>query len=901
MRIGCKPTGCLLRGTFTNEEINPPVSGTATNKITYKKEPGQTAVLTHTAGTEYGVTVYGQSHIVIDGLEIRNTPSHPFRVIDGANNVWLRNLYIHDAGESTFREGANNNRIEDSVFVNIGSEATNEGDAIDLYGDSDNNTIVRNYFGNAGHGAFDIIPFAPGNSDNNVFAQNIVDNQWSSGVIVNGRAIGTVVECNIIKNATRSSTINYPRMGLQLSGDNNIIRYNYIYNNEGDGIFLTGYIFASVNFQYPENNQIYHNTVVGNERSGLYMHVSDANCPVAFTCPNAYTRNNIIENNLFWGNGGGTFPDDLPYDVVGNTYFANVPWSASFIDGNIFRYNNISNRPFFAIYRNLPTSGNCSSGGANLCYDTINAAQTTFTSWTNNRQQDPLFINPSSNDYSLQSGSPMKNQGRIIPGVSIPGVTYFGSAPDIGAFEINETSPTQPQTPYPGPTPTIPATIEIENFDKGGQGIAYNDTFGSTSSGAYRSNPVEAVDVIANSNASNGFAVNEAAAGEWLEYTVNVPSAGLYNFAVKYSSGYAQQFSQGKFRIEVCEPTSSGGVTNCVISPDIAVNSTSGWNNFQTVKAPLYLPVSGTRILRLVMVANAPGDTNCYCVVANFDAITVSNQRTLFDYDNDRKADVSVFRPSNATWYLQQSTNGFGSVQFGFSPDTIAPADFDGDGKTDIAIYRPSTGEWWILRSSNLTTYAFQFGNSSDLPVQGDYTGDGKADAAIWRPSTGEWFILRSEDSSYYSVPFGQSGDRPTAGDYDGDGKFDTAVFRPSDTTWYRQQSTAGFAATQFGSSTDKVTPADYDGDGKTDIAVWRPADGNWYRLNSSNGQFVTHQLGTNGDIPAPADFDGDGKFDFGVFRPSNGTWYLHQTTNGTATQQFGLSGDVPAPSTYVR
>ncbi len=508
------------------------------------------------------------------------------------------------------------------------------------------------------------------------------------------------------------------------------------------------------------------------------------------------------------------------------------------------------------------------------------------------------FTNYAGGNYQLLPSSIYTNQASDAtnPGANYPVISARTSCTVSGNCG---TTPTQ--TPYPGPnTPSILGTIiEVENFDNGGQGIAYNEIelSGETGSSIYRSNPVETVDIISNSNASNGFAVNTARAGEWLEYTVNVPSAGLYNFAVKYSSGYAQSFAQGKFRLEVCEPTTAGGVTNCVISTDVTVHSTGGWSNFNIVKAPLYLPVSGTRILRLVMVSNAPGDTNCNCVVANFDSITASNQRTLFDYDNDRKADVSVFRPSNLNWYLQQSTNGFFQLQFGSSGDTMAPADYDGDGKTDIAIYRPSSGQWWIRKSSDSSVIAYQFGAASDLTVQGDYTGDGKADVAFWRPSTGEWFILRSEDLSFYAAPFGTSGDIPAPGDYDGDGKFDLAVFRPSTATWYIQQSTAGTLITQFGATGDKVTPADYDGDGKTDIAVWRPSTGVWYIRNSSGGPLTVLGYGQTNDVPVPADYDGDGKASIAVWRPSNGRWYI----NNAGEILFGSSGDIPTPSTYVR
>lgn len=513
------------------------------------------------------------------------------------------------------------------------------------------------------------------------------------------------------------------------------------------------------------------------------------------------------------------------------------------------------------------------------------------------------FTNFANGNYSLLSTSPYHNLGTdgTDPGANIAALEQTKPCIYSGNWASCSGTPAV-QTPYPGPsTPAIPTTIEVENFDRGGQGIAYNNNYGSVGSGAYRSAPVEAVSITANSTASNGFAVFEAAAGEWLEYTLNIPASGLYNFAVRYSSGYAQAYSQGTFRLEACEPTSGGGVTNCVSSQTVKVNSTGGWGAYQIVKAPLYLPASGTRILRLVMVANAPGDTGCNCVVANFDSIAVSSQRTLFDYDNDRKADVSVFRPSTGIWYLQQSSAGFSALAFGISTDIIAPADFDGDGKTDIAVFRPGTGVWYITNSSNGSTTILSFGISEDIPVQADYDGDGKADVSVWRPSNGTWHRLDSSTGAYQVYSFGSFGDRPAVGDYDGDGKSDFAVFRPSTGVWYLQQSQAGFLGLQFGTSTDKITPADYDGDGKTDMCYFRPSTGTWYVFNSSSGQISSLNFGSSTDAPSPSDFDGDGKADFAVFRGSTGVWYLQQSSAGSWQTVFGINSDLPTPSTYVR
>ena len=269
-------------------------------------------------------------------------------------------------------------------------------------------------------------------------------------------------------------------------------------------------------------------------------------------------------------------------------------------------------------------------------------------------------------------------------------------------------------------------------------------------------------------------------------------------------------------------------------------------------------------------------------------------RRTPFDFDADGKADVSVFRPDNGTWYLNQSSAGFAGLTFGLSSDKIVPADYDGDGKTDIAVYR--SGTWYLNRSSQGFT-GIRFGAADDIPVPADYDGDGQADIAVYRPSNGTWYLLRSQ-SGFIGVQFGQNGDQPVTADYDGDGNADVAVNRSG--TWYIQGSRAGFSGVSFGDSNDKLVPADYDGDGKADVAVFRPSNGTWY-LQRSQAGFTGIQFGQTGDLPVAADYDGDGRADVAVFRPSNGVWYLNRSTSGFTGVQFGASGDEPAPNAFVR
>lgn len=285
------------------------------------------------------------------------------------------------------------------------------------------------------------------------------------------------------------------------------------------------------------------------------------------------------------------------------------------------------------------------------------------------------------------------------------------------------------------------------------------------------------------------------------------------------------------------------------------------------------------------------------------DNIYLSSKATLSgsaiaNFDSDTRSDISVFRPSNGTWYaLNTDPPAYTVNQFGESGDKPAPGDYDGDGKTDLVVFRPSNGTWY-LRTSTGSYIVRQFGQTGDIPVPGDYDGDAKNDLAVWRPSNGNWYVLGST-STYTVTQFGQLGDKPAQGDFDADGKTDIAVFRETNGTWYmRTSSVPNFLVIPFGQAGDLPVQGDYDGDGRTDIAVFRPSNGTWYNINATQG-YTFYTFGQAGDKPAPADFDGDGRTDLAVFR--TGTWYILGTAGPSYTvTSFGQAGDIPVASGYI-
>lgn len=276
-----------------------------------------------------------------------------------------------------------------------------------------------------------------------------------------------------------------------------------------------------------------------------------------------------------------------------------------------------------------------------------------------------------------------------------------------------------------------------------------------------------------------------------------------------------------------------------------------------------------------------------------------------FDFDGDKKADISVFRQGDQNWYVNPSSNTdvFNAAQFGLPTDKLAPADYDGDGKTDHAVWRESDQNFYILNSSNNSMRIENFGLPGDKLTVGDWDGDRKADLSTYREEGQSYFYYRGSANNPSGgvtyLPWGTINDKPVRGDFDGDGKQDLAVYRPSNQTWYVQNSASGAITYRvFGLPSDKLIPADYDGDGMTDVAVFRQSNSTWYILQTLSGQVRYQHFGLPTDTLVPSDYDGDAKADIAVFR--NGEWYVLKSTNGEILYPiFGTAGDIPVASAY--
>ena len=391
----------LLSGTFHGQLIHPVQSGTPSAKIVYRGMTG--AVID---GGKYDVIAWldGLAHIVVDNMELRHEVE-PVVIRNGANNIWIRNLYIHDAGSSGIHiRDASDNRIEDSRIERIGTEENNAGEGIFVQDGAHRNVIARNTISFAGHGALWISyqTAAEPISADNVVERNDISNTWASAVGLNGKSKRTLLQCNRIHDTADGSGVNYARAGIEVEGDSNVVRYNEVYRSGAQGITLQGRTLFGFT-QSATNNRIYQNTFWQNGRRGAGGGLESLQF-IQMDVGNV--RGNTIENNIFWDDHGFSY-DGATYAMTVDLYHSQVPWASGTANGNVVRNNVFSGaQTLLLVIHNLTP---------NQPY-TLAQAQSTFAGWAGNLQADPLFVDESAGDVRLQAGTPAAGMGAYCTG-----------------------------------------------------------------------------------------------------------------------------------------------------------------------------------------------------------------------------------------------------------------------------------------------------------------------------------------------------------------------------------------------------------------------------------------------------------------------------------------------------
>ncbi len=325
------------------------------------------------------------------------------------------------------------------------------------------------------------------------------------------------------------------------------------------------------------------------------------------------------------------------------------------------------------------------------------------------------------------------------------------------------------------------------------------------------------------------------------------------------------------------------------------------------------------------------------------------------DFDGDGKVDLTVYRPVHGMWYMLPSSGscpagwtvivtGQCQKQWGLPGDKPMVGDFDQDGKADLVVYRPSNQHFYIHYSSHSGSVAFQFPDgtggvfpsSSDKPDIADVNGDGRSDVIVYKQNlapavsaharvyttsppaiTHYSRVVHTFQSHYMLAPMHYS---VTAdymvnygipnGDYWGEEVAFAFRLEGGGIIYYRYMDVMINHASWFVSlpslpNIHHQVPqrGSFVAPYGSDAASFNTLTGEWrYRQYNTNFNIAV-SWGLPGDVAVPGDYTGNGVTDLAVWRPSDGTWYMKTSTcpsyaaptgYGGCFRQWGLSSDLP-------
>ncbi|WP_440950380.1 PKD domain-containing protein [Methanosphaerula subterraneus] len=164
--------------------------------------------------------------------------------------------------------------------------------------------------------------------------------------------------------------------------------------------------------------------------------------------------------------------------------------------------------------------------------------------------------------------------------VTVPAV----STPTTIPTTIPTTTTVSPTATTTGPvyngTHLIPGQLQAEDYDLGGEGVAYHDTTAGNEGGVYRHDDVD-IETLDTDRSPN---VGWVRTGEWLAYTVNIGTAGTYDAGFRVASSHAGSSVQ----VYLDDGTTPVATVN--------VPNTGDWLAFQTVQVPVALPAGQHRL-----------------------------------------------------------------------------------------------------------------------------------------------------------------------------------------------------------------------------------------------------------------------------------------------------------------
>ncbi|NIT61289.1 MAG: T9SS type A sorting domain-containing protein [Aliifodinibius sp.] len=249
----------------------------------------------------------------------------------------------------------------------------------------------------------------------------------------------------------------------EIDGPNTIINKNVLWDNSSKDHGGAILIADDLDFNAKVSENLIKSNRSGMGGAGIYCRDSS---PII--------SKNVIINNVAEGwTGGGIRCVRSGALIVNNTLNGNGSFGGGGGGGIYFLGDAPDQRPIPSILNNIITNSQgkwgifCNSDTSLIAYNDVwNSVGGDISCSTNflNISTDPLFIDPSEDNFDLQPSSPCIDSGTstFVVGedtlLIIPDSSFVGSAPDIGAFEFDS-----PVFVANEPTPNLDFTL-FQNY-----------------------------------------------------------------------------------------------------------------------------------------------------------------------------------------------------------------------------------------------------------------------------------------------------------------------------------------------------------------------------------------------------------------------------------------------------
>ena len=226
----------------------------------------------------------------------------------------------------------------------------------------------------------------------------------------------------------------------------------------------------------------------------------------------------------------------------------------------------------------------------------------------------PIYLDEGSSGFTVENNSyknspsgvgqnqpgqfTQRNNGGYIESVAAAAGLqgeFKNLADKISNIPLADFSNPIPQAPFKGAF-VFPALVQAEDYDEGGQGVSYSDKDIANQGNAYREDGVDVVGLECTDSAATqgckGYAVGYTQAGEWMEYSVNVPADAKY--FVKVNVATASETSSFMLLVD-----------NDAVTDTIAVPKTdSTWNVYKEIDVGTVELKQGEHVIRLLITGD---------------------------------------------------------------------------------------------------------------------------------------------------------------------------------------------------------------------------------------------------------------------------------------------------------